>query len=247
MKRLLVLLFAVMMFGCAGKIKQAEIPDPIEPTYTLPEVIEHASGYTVALVMKPEDGASRPYCTGVWVEKDLILTAAHCVLSYTEAINDDLDEDEEVSPYEVRYDYIVQHEVTGWGMEPTAKHPAILKKMDMIHDLALLKASGETPTHTYAEIAESVPALGTHVVVVGHPNGMYWTAVEGTVSAVYKNLPIMKLGPWLQINGTIHFGNSGGGVFDNHGKLLGIASFKPPVPNMCEFVHRDTIAKFLGR
>ena len=87
-----------------------------------------------------------------------------------------------------------------------------------------------------------MPGIGEHIFVVGHPRGMYWTYAEGTVSA-YRNES--SVGKVVQVNATVWFGNSGGGVFDADGKLLGICSRLTKVPQMNYYVHLDSVKKFL--
>lgn len=261
MKKLWILaLSLLMMVGCVGRVKQAEAPDPASPKLTHEQVIKHAGESTVALI-HPEDGRIITYCSAVWVSETQILTAAHCVdglaehlteKRWLEANKDTKEGDpevevEEVSPFEVAYHYTVEREVTGVGKEPGAMHLAKLKKVDRAHDLALIVADKHgLPTHEVAEIADEV-VLGEHVVCVGHPAGLYWSYLDGTVSAASReSLPrIFKAGPFIQVNASIWMGNSGGGAFDHEGKLLGIASFLYRVPNQAFYIHRNSIVKFL--
>jgi len=87
-----------------------------------------------------------------------------------------------------------------------------------------------------------MPALGEHVYSVGHPKGMYWTFAEGTVSAYRENTVI---GEAVQVNATVWYGNSGGGVFDSSGNLVGICSRLTRVPMMNYFVHLDSVKRML--
>lgn len=252
MKRLLtiVMIGVFGLVGCGGHVKQAAGPlDPVEPTYSMEEVSTMAEGFTVALV-NPEaedDGKAHSYCTGVWVSESDVLTAAHCVLGVTKHLEESDPEDAPArNPFATDYRYIVAGENQGVNHEPSALHRAALVKLDRSHDLALLRTlKGGRPAHKFAHVAEELPALGEHVVMVGHPRGMYFTHVEGTISQYHKDLPTPKKGPFIQVNGTLFFGMSGGGCFDKHGHLLGIASFMPPVPSMGIYIHRDSVSAFL--
>ena len=247
----ILLVVSLGVVGCAGHVKQAAGPaDPVAPVYSMVEVSAMAGEFTLALV-NPEaedEGKAHSYCTAVWVGPREILTASHCVVGVTRHLEQQDPEDAPArDPFDTQYRFVTEKENQGVNHEPSALHLAKLVKLDRDHDLALLKAVGNAvPSHKYAQLADEVPALGEHVVMVGHPRGIYWTHVEGVVSQVHKDLPTPKKGPFVQINGTVFFGNSGGGAFDCHGHLIGVASFLPPVPNMGVYIHRDSIAKFLG-
>lgn len=246
----IVSMIAVLGMGCGGAPKQAAGPlDPVEPTYSMEEVSTMAEGFTVALVNpEPEDdGKAHSYCTGVWVSESDILTAAHCVVGVTKHLEESDPEDAPArNVFETDYRYIVASENQGVNHEPSALHRARLVKIDRSHDLALLRTlRGGRPVHKFAHVAEELPGIGEHVVMVGHPRGMYFTHVEGVIAQYHKDLPTPKKGPFVQVNGTVFFGMSGGGCFDKHGHLLGIASFMPPVPNMGIYIHRDSLVNFL--
>lgn len=200
---------------------------------------------TVALTVEIE-GEVHAFCTGVWISDDQILTAAHC----SEAIarhNLKLDEDDEtdVDAVDQVVHYTLEHEVDTQSPndEPTGIHLAKVEAMDSDHDLSILKAQGNMiPAHDVATVADTMPAIGEAVHVVGHPRGMYFTYVDATVAA-YREHP--AIGKVVQVNGTVWFGNSGGGVFDNSGHLVGIASRLAKMPQMSFFVHADSIKKFV--
>lgn len=221
----------------------------MEATLTHEQIYKHAGASTVVLVHKDPEGNIATYCTGVWVSKTQILTANHCMMGLAQHIAEEmqLDEDEEINPFSMPVHYSTETEVRGVGQEPGAMHLAKVKKLDLGHDLALLQALPEgLPAHEVAQIADETP-VGEHLVMVGHPRGLLFTYVEGTIAAVRAELPgkFGPKGPFVQVNATIWFGNSGGGAFDSHGKLVGIASFMPKMPNMCMYIHRNSIVKFL--
>ena len=73
---------------------------------------------------------------------------------------------------------------------------------------------------------------------------MYYTHAEGTVSA-YRGDESSGIGKVVQVNATIWFGNSGGGVFDYQGRLVGICSRLTRVPMMNYFVHLDSVKRLV--
>lgn len=105
--------------------------------------------------------------------------------------------------------------------------------VDQLNDLAVL---------TVDEVPKSVTALpldrpeslrqGDELVAIGHPSSFKFTVTTGIVSAIRttENLPAiyqdgLHTNPdtqWIQTNAAISGGSSGGPLFDNHGRLVGI-------------------------
>jgi len=193
---------------------------------------------TVALVLTTDEGTIRPYCTGVWLDDNLIATAHHCVQSVANQIAKKNLPPEVAEQIEVDVDvigvkihYIQQNEVTEVGEDPTAIHWSKVIVDDSLHDVVLLRAMGNAiPPHEHVELATEMPALGEQVYVVGHVKGLYWTYIRGTVAAYRNGLPVDRNGPFLQLSAPIYFGNSGGGVFNSDGELVGIVSFMLGAP-----------------
>jgi S1-C subfamily serine protease len=243
LKRILgiCVLFAILSInGCTSSTKI--------PVKSPSGLIKHMGDSTVALVITAKDGEVHPFCTGVWVGQDEILTANHCVeASARFLLGPDADENTPVDPVGTKVHYVIEREAESVGEEPTAIHLGYVRAVDIDHDLAVLrvKTSG-MPSHDIATLPSELPAIGDHVFVVGQPRGLYWSYVEGTVSSYRNDVPNTGIeGPYLQINGTVWFGNSGGGAFDDSGHVIGIASRLVRVPNMSLFVHANSIKKFL--
>lgn len=225
-KKLVIGLAVLTLGGCGTSLKTPiRSPDSLH---------SHIGNATVALVQATEDGGVHVYCTGVWISANEILTAGHCV-----------EHEEGGDPVGNKVHYIIQKEVEGVGEEPSAVHLGKVSAFEVDHDLAVVKtiASG-TPEHEVAELASELPAIGEHIFVVGHPRGLYWSYVEGTIAA-YRGVDDTSIGSAVQVNATIWYGNSGGGVFDSSGKLVGICSRLTRVPNMSYFVHIDYAKRFL--
>jgi S1-C subfamily serine protease len=120
--------------------------------------------------------------------------------------------------------------------------------VDKEHDLAIIR-SARFSTHPKAKLGEQLPALGETVYNLGHPSFLYWTYVEGKISAYRGKVPFYDdvKGPMIQFNGTVFPGSSGGGLFDKSGKLIGICSRLTKVQGMSMFIHLETIKAFIGR
>jgi hypothetical protein len=220
-------------------------------------LVDELKANTVALVTRDEDGDISPFCTGVWVDKDKILTADHCARAPIEAAFDlDADDPEQREAVQLiekgfKINYITEKDSTGLWREPKKLHAAVVEKFDYDHDLALLvvKDPKDVPEHRVAPLADKTPAQGEELHIMGHPTGLTWTYGHGYVAAYReeKFRSSKKTGPFLQVSGPAWHGSSGGGAFNNNGELVGIADFLTPAPHNVMFIHLETIRSFLGR
>lgn len=210
------------------------------------DLVKHIDTSTVALMIEIEDEHSfRVYCTGVWVSETEILTAHHCVQAAANAAAG-VGEDEDVDVVGAKIYYIEKNEVMGYKRDPSALHWAKVEKADKLHDLALVRAVGAAiPGHDIAKIASSVPNRGDGVHIVGHVTGLFWTYIEGVVAGYRSDLYMEKGGPFLQLSAPVYFGNSGGGVFNNDGELVGIVSFMMRAPLTNFAIPVDSINRFM--
>lgn len=98
---------------------------------------------------------------------------------------------------------------------------------DSENDIALLKvdAKGLTPA-TFGD--SSKLAVGDYVVAIGNPLGQLGgTVTDGIISALARDVVIEgKNMTLLQTNAQISPGNSGGGLFNANGELVGIVNAK---------------------
>ena len=227
---------------------------------------EDEEGEEVIGDVDPEKDAKaelRAYCTGVWVSKDTILTAEHCV--------DDLGRPEEdprramirelLGMPKDRWDPTGQPlwisafgEVSEGAKKLRGSHRATVLAVDWEHDLALVKVNKEematVAAHPVATLArEGSLHVGDDVHIVGHTVGMWWSYTRGWVAQVRPGMD----GPdgdkkydCVQVSAPVWFGNSGGGAFNANGELIGISSFIRKVPNMSFFVDTEHLRTFLA-
>jgi S1-C subfamily serine protease len=225
------LLFAVYLCAlfsvcCTGH-------QPAAPTHNA--LVEAISAETVALILRDSDGDIGPFCSGVWVGPETIVTAGHCAAALAD------------SPVGSHVGYIVQNEVTGHFKEPKAFHIAEVVKYDEEHDLALLSDS-HAPKHLNAHLATTEPVTGDGLHFVGQASGYYWTYMRGTYehswATLYQN---ERKGPWMQVSAPIVRGMSGSGAFDENGLLVGICSATSAnVTDVGFYVHMETVRKFIN-
>jgi len=252
----LVLLFSALAGCCVHS--QVRHPE------ARPTLVDELKSDTVALVHRDDDEDIVPFCTGVWVDKDKILTADHCARAPVEAVVSEMmgDSDDEDAAEKMVQDledgfkinYIVDKEVTGVWKEPKALHVAKVLKHDKAHDLALMVVEDvkDMPEHHVARLADAQPSVGENLHIVGHVVGMYYTYFPATVAAYREEdfRPFRKsgvVGPWMQVSGPVYKGNSGGAGFNDNGELCGIASRLIPAPNASMYVHLESIRSFLGK
>jgi serine protease Do len=150
--------------------------------------------------------------------------------------------------------FVQENESMGVSKEPSAWHVGKVVGWALDRDLALIEAVGKAvPEHEYATLASDDPAMMESLTVVGHPKGLYWTYMTGSCAGVRDTLPHMskssegdkRIGPFLQVEAPVYFGNSGGGAFNDRGELVGIASFLLRLPGEGFFIGRESMHAFL--
>lgn len=98
--------------------------------------------------------------------------------------------------------------------------PAKLIRVDPDHDLAELSVGGLTaPTVSVRD--SSTLAVGEKVYAIGAPEGLELTISEGLISGL-RDFDKDRV---IQTSAAISPGSSGGGLFDDEGRLVGITTF----------------------
>jgi S1-C subfamily serine protease len=182
----------------------------------------------------------RVYCSGVWVGQTTILTAEHCV--HKKAVGDAVL-------------YVVHSDVFDGAKERNtiAAREAKLLKKDETHDLALLQVVLAYPSHAIAEMTADDVKPGDTALAMGHSLGLWYSFSKGDVAAIREDrLPTSFEDPigsifWIQATTPTSPGNSGGGLFDATGHLIGIVSRSyTSGENLNFFVHKKHVALFLN-
>lgn len=261
-KKIIVLFLGILVISCTGN----HLALRIEPTKVeKPSAVELAKSSTVAFIAEAqnEEKTIYPYCTGVWVNEDTILTAFHCAKgaaklgkmnkskSLFELFSQQKEDDSLIG---TEMTYIVDKEVIGLGEKPVGTHLSKVMATDADHDLALVKAlwvdKVTLPKHMALRPADKNPPVGSQVFTVGHVAGLYWTYTPAWVGAYrdkfFKDDDLEINGPYVQVVGAIWRGNSGGAVVDQDGNMIGIVSFIARAPNQAFAIGLDPINKLLA-
>jgi len=106
-------------------------------------------------------------------------------------------------------------------------YPATVAGSDEESDVALLKIDAQELTAAVIGDSDSL-RIGQQVVAIGNPLGeLGGTVTDGIISALDREIEVggatMTL---LQTNAAVNPGNSGGGLFDLSGRLVGIVNAK---------------------
>ncbi len=94
---------------------------------------------------------------------------------------------------------------------------------DARSDVALLKIDAKgLPS---VELGDSDKLkVGQWVLAIGNPFGFEHTATQGIISALSRSLPDENYVPFIQTDVAVNPGNSGGPLFDEDGRVIGINS-----------------------
>ena len=180
-------------------------------------------------------------CSGTFISSDLILTANHCIAdSFVDKVVESVDELGNVTKRTVRVSVpgvAFQPVIDSTGNEVARKLVRYqVIKHDADVDLALLRVkSGLISPADAPQISCHVPVRGDKVWSVGNPYGvLYGSVATGIVSSIdrsYSGLGIIddNAHRLLQHTALIQPGSSGGALYDDGGKLVGVNVRGTPV------------------
>ncbi|MBX2824303.1 MAG: DegQ family serine endoprotease [Gammaproteobacteria bacterium] len=103
------------------------------------------------------------------------------------------------------------------------QYKAELIGMDKPSDIALLKVEANNLPVSRLGDSDGVQ-VGEWVLAIGSPFGFEYSATQGIVSAVARNLPADTYVPFIQTDVAVNPGNSGGPLFNTDGEVIGVNS-----------------------
>lgn len=116
--------------------------------------------------------------------------------------------------------HVVKEAVTIQVERQETKYQATLRHSDWDRDVCSLAIEGLTG-HAVIKGSTSRLRVGDKVYAVGAPKGLELTLSDGLISSLRSVIG----GQYLQITAPISPGSSGGGLFDDEGRLIGLPTF----------------------
>lgn len=218
--RSLLLGLFVLVVGCATLTEP-----PVTVKTTAP--VDQALASTIVLL-----GKEAPFkwkgliCAGVYVGRNYILTAHHCAVPSAFTELDQTEAEAEEVPLNPLGQVVSFVNRTPWldsNEEPRAsdKISGVVIADDDANDLSLIKTDQASPT--YVIVAGYDPVVSQAVFTIGHPSGLSYSYSKGYISNTSRSLGDDSP-DYMQTNLSVWHGNSGGGLFDEQGRLVGICS-----------------------
>lgn len=218
----------LLSLGCCSGITRVNSP----PT----DLIPHLKNSTVTLVQQQDDGIYMPFCGAVWVNKEYLVTAKHCVEN----------DDEEVEIGNTLKFQIYKEFDNHYPFSKNDKVyiAEIVAEGADNEDVALLR-SLDNVEHGIATVATYTPRDGQTIHHIGHPRGLQFTYMKCVMAEerIYYTYGYNR--HVIHVVGFIWFGSSGGGGFDDQGNLVGIASMINKAPGQSIFIHPKVIRSLL--
>lgn len=274
MKRfaLFLLLFLLGCTSCTSPWSQKPADEPKELT---PRSAAIAARSKVVALVEAHGGKNQLHCSAVWISPRKLVTAGHCVEDlfqpecgktmpkqqffgwYIFAQPEEpkcCTPDPMKDPALVGVGYLVEQDIVDKDRkehEAPSSRAAYVRYYDEEHDLAILESFGTPPDHLIATVGTDA-SEGDRVHVMGHPAGLWWSFSSGEIASIRMaehdiDRPLDPLTLWIQTTAPISGGNSGGGLFDERGLLLGIASrSRTRGQNLNFFVHAQHVANAAG-
>lgn len=115
------------------------------------------------------------------------------------------------------------HDGRIFGVAKTRKHPS--------YDLALIQIQNPPTKILYLQfqqplyVEEALPLIGEDLIMIGHPAGLAWSLSEGKVSQ-FRDDPGGGKNVWIQTDGAMNPGNSGGPMLNRYGQIVGVVTQK---------------------
>lgn len=187
----------------------------------------------------------RNICSGVRVSPTRIVTAYHCVLAAALPLEIlDLIEQLDPSFRNTEIEGLIGTEEFFAQHTSDRAHKAIVIGVDPAHDIAIL--STEMSPQPIALLRTAPGAIGEDVFAIGNPLGLRYTFTRGWVSYSCRTYKSEGETCWTQVDLTVGPGNSGGGLYDADGRLMGLCSHGWGGFDFNMFASPDALAKLVA-
>jgi S1-C subfamily serine protease len=231
--------------ACSVSAPAAAPTSPPQPPAIDRDDIKHALDSAITLYKPDAEEGYRNICSGVRVSPTRIVTAYHCVLAA--ALPDEmLQLIEQLDPM-FRNTTIVgligTKEYFSRKLSDFA-HEATVLAVDPANDMAIL--STEWSYQPSAPVRSTRGEVGEDVFAIGNPLGLRYTFTRGWVSFSCREYDEEPGTCWTQVDLTVGPGNSGGGLYDADGMLMGLCSHGWGGFDFNMFSDPEALAKLVG-
>lgn len=188
------------------------------PHYSPNDLIRKTTLITV-LYTDPNSPDNHNYggsCSGVWVGDNHIITALHCAWD-ERTFQSTEDSTVAVNTVISGIKYDTPEHFSNSGFIGTLTKVVYSQECDLL----VLRTDSTAPSHPVARFRLNPLEAGEPVQTVGHPGTLAWVYTKGYMAVTDSQFMSDDSSNIANIN--IGHGNSGGGLFDEHNYLVGIA------------------------
>lgn len=203
-------------------------------------------------------------CSGTLIslKEKLILTNDHCVQSRVSIVEEEITDEDGAVTKRKREKFtdlpVVQNRYKGFALVGSATFQTEIVAHDKKRDLAILRFKQDAIPFTIASplLPDGIDLVrGQKIYTVGNPAMLEATVVEGIVSSLSRQLEIGgdDKRDYIQVSGGVYGGNSGGALYDEYGRLIGVPAagfqggptymgFAIPIQSVKELLKQNCLA-----
>lgn len=171
-------------------------------------------------------------CSGtlISIKEKLLLTNNHCIQHKISVIEEEIvGEDGSISKVKrEKYDDVpvTQNHYKGFAQVGSSAFQTEIVARDKKRDLAILRFKQDSIPFTMAApiLPDGIDLVrGELITIVGNPALLEASVVRGEISSLTRQIEISgEKRDYIQVSGGMFGGNSGGALYNEHGKLIGV-------------------------